>query len=123
MSDAGGAGLPSRLLWAYLTGQIAGQDGPLWQVGGHVLHGVHGDVDATREQGIVHLLGEEALVGKGARIRRTEESELPQRMLGGIGEQLQSVRAAHLAADVRQRLVQDFVACGLDDDNLNGALP
>jgi len=51
------------------------------------LHGVHGNVDAAVQQGIVNLLGEQAL-----------------------------------ATNVGQRLVQDLVARGLDDDDLQRAL-
>lgn len=48
---------------------------------------MHGDVYPAPQQGVVNLLGEEAL-----------------------------------AADVSERLVQDLVARGLDDDDVDGAL-
>ena len=48
---------------------------------------MHGNVDAAVQQGVVNLLGEEAL-----------------------------------AADVGQGLVQNLVASGLDDDDVQGAL-
>lgn len=51
------------------------------------LHGVHRNVDASVQQGVVNLLCEQAL-----------------------------------AANVGQRLVQDLVARGLDDDDLKGAI-
>ena len=57
-----------------------------WRSATH-LHGVHGNVDAAVQQGVINLLGEQAL-----------------------------------AANVGQRLVQDLVARGLDDDDLQRAL-
>ena len=42
-----------------LAGEHAGQDGALGQVRGHVLHGVHRDVDATVEQRDVQLAREQ----------------------------------------------------------------
>eukprot|EP00958_Prasinococcus_capsulatus_P015766 scaffold1690_cov366-Prasinococcus_capsulatus_cf.AAC.2 len=44
-----------------LARQVAVEHGALGQVRGHVLHGVHGDVDAAVQEGLVDLLGEEAL--------------------------------------------------------------
>jgi hypothetical protein len=44
-----------------LAREHAGQDGALGKVRGHVLHGVHGDVDATVEERDVQLAREQTL--------------------------------------------------------------
>mmetsp|Transcript_84 Transcript_84/g.278 ORF Transcript_84/g.278 Transcript_84/m.278 type:complete len:419 (+) Transcript_84:28-1284(+) len=63
-----------------LPGQVAGQHRAGGKVGWHVLHGVHRDVDPTVQQGLVHLLGEEALA---ANVRERLRQDL---VAGGLDD-------------------------------------
>lgn len=76
-----------------LAGEVARQDRALRQVGGHVLHGVDGDVDAAVEQRVVDLLREKPLatdVGQGLAedlvSRGLDDADLEGALLGEVRE-------------------------------------
>ena len=76
-----------------LPRQVARQHGALGEVGRHVLHRVHGDVDAAVEQRVVDLLGEEPLaadvregLSQDLVSRGLDDADLEGAVLGEVGE-------------------------------------